>query len=150
MSRTTSLPSNRARLCAGLAPPWSGPANAVSLEPDEQEGKLFFPVSLDGHPLTAFLDTGAGGSAVQQSALDLGPALAHDPVRRVFGIGLQGTDLHRHRFGHLRINGVDYGAARVGVGALQTGKADMLLGEDFLRRHRVFIAFRAHKLFIGG
>ena len=112
-------------------------------------GEILFPVTLDGRRLMAQLDTGASRSTVRQDAVGLDDAaLANDPSGHGVGPGLLGVDMHSHAFHDLRIDDVDYGPVRIQVGRINSPNADLLLGEDFLRRHRVYIAFHAGKLII--
>ncbi len=139
----------RAQQCADVAPPWGAAGAAASLRPNDINGKLVFPVTLDGRPLTAFLDTGANITSVRRDAVDLDAStLARDPSGHAVGINFQAVSARIHEFGHLEVAGVDYGGARAAVADFRLGDYDMLLGDDFLRHHRVFIASHAHKLFI--
>ena len=139
----------RPQNCADVSPPWNSHTQPISLRPDLNGGKLIFSATFDGRELSGVLDTGAGGNVVQQAALGLDPAiLAKDRRVRGMGIALQPFEARLHRFDHLVIDGVDEGPIEAGVGDTALSDYDFLLGEDFLRHHRVFIAFRAHKLFI--
>ncbi len=158
--------------CALVTPPWSrdvqtiGMPRALTGEATQAEdipkglqavarrqstytGEILFPVTLDGHVLTAELDSGAGGSIVRESALGFdGASLAAGQIGRVAGINMMGIAIHFRDFAHLRIGTTDYGPTTMAVGNMQIPGVDVLLGEDFLRRHRVYVAFHAGKLFI--
>ncbi len=158
--------------CAAVNPPWTGSAQQVDIPKvltgaatestdiakgfidtprlrSAYSGEILFPVTLDGHDLTAMLDSGASASAVRQDAVGLDDAaLSGDPARHMAGASLFSVTSHRHQFADLQIGGSDYGPIKLDVGAFQIHGADLLLGEDFLRRHRVYIAFHAGKLFV--
>ena len=155
--------------CGAPAAPWSGSSASVDIprvltgvatrsadvskgQIDETglqsayTGQILFPVTLDGRTLTARLDTGAARSAVRQDAVGLdGAALAADHGERLVGLNNASVRFRRHPFQHLVIDGIDEGPIEADVGPLPISGVDMLIGEDFLHRHRVYIAYHAGK-----
>ena len=158
--------------CGSPSPPWTGVASSIDIPkiltgPATQSadivkglqtsaglqsahnGEILFPVSLDGRTMTALLDTGASFSMVRQSASGLDDlALGSDPVGHATGINLLRVDTRRHAFKNLRIGETDYGPLVIDIEKYDLPGADILLGQDFLRRHRVYVAFHAGKLLI--
>ena len=133
--------------CAVPAAPWGGSSTPVDIRTGS--GDIRLSVVLDGRPLTAVLDTGAARTLVEPDAAGLDEAsLARDPAGRMRGANLTSVRIHRHRFEHLVIGGVDEGPITAGVGTMELPGVDMLLGEDFLHRHRIYVAFHADKLII--
>jgi len=49
--------------CTQPSIPWSGPTTVVSVK-FGGEGEIYIPVTIDGHAMTAFLDTGSGTSYI--------------------------------------------------------------------------------------
>ena len=120
-----------------------------SLYTPTHSGDILFTVTLDGHRLTARLDTGATHSVVRSDAVELSTAdTANDRKLTMVGAGGLSVEGVRHRFGTLRIGDTDVRAPLIDVGDVQLPDADMLLGEDFLSRNHVYVAFHAGKLFV--
>ncbi len=133
--------------CAIPAAPWGGSADSVDIR--TANGDIRFSVIVDGHPMTAMLDTGAAGTFIESGAAGLDEAsLAHDPSAQARGVNLMNVRARRHRFEHLVIGGVDEGPITAAVGTMEFPGVDMLLGENFLHHHRVYVAFHADKLLI--
>lgn len=55
--------------CQTVLPPWPGPAVSVPIQ-FMRSGRIVVPVSLDGHPFTALLDTGAAYSDIDSAAME--------------------------------------------------------------------------------
>ena len=122
---------------------------ASSLYAPTHTGDILFTVTLDGHQLTAKLDTGAARSVVRADAVGLTAAdVATDPKVTLMGMGRLSIQGVRHHFTTLRVGGTDVHAPAIDVGDIQLNDADMLLGEDFLRRNHVYVAFHAGELFV--
>ncbi len=110
-------------------------------------------LSLDGSAVSALVDTGwAAPSSVQQAALDrlgLHP-LSCGGVITMYGVGGLPAQGRLCRFETITIGGEVLPHPLLIV---QTGPAtdyDMVLGEDYLRRHEVFISNRYHAMYLGG
>lgn len=137
--------------CAPARPPWrirytTIPAN-LSID-----GRLFFPVALDGHRLFAFIDTGAQVSTIDTAAaagLGLSKAeIAGDPAARLRGISAAPVEAHVHRFSWLRIGGETVRGPVLVVTALNLPDADIVLGLDFLHGRRVWFSYQTHRIFL--
>lgn len=140
--------------CGGDFVPWTVPHVALPLHLSWDTGRPLLSVEVDGVTLTAMLDTGASTSVLDSAAaerLGMTPAiLAKEPSGR--GFGAAGVDFSRteHRFRELRIGPERFEDVVLTVLDRTLPEADMLLGEDFLARHRVWISYRTRQLILAG
>lgn len=137
------------RVCPDPTPPWpSVEVPGVDIKKD----RLLVPIRLDGAPGTAILDTGAQGSLV-------GPGLARrlgltaermsgDMPINARGVGPGMMHAWLHQFQLLQIGSIGIGQPRVPVMLDNVGVNDMLIGEDVLQGHRVWLSFRPAEVFI--
>ncbi len=150
------LPDNKLVLydpdrCAMPLPGWSGPMTELPLS-ITWSGRPKLTVKLDGHDIDALLDSGATQSVIDLPAAEkLG--LSWDTLKTEKGsegFGAAGVNLQRvpHTFEILDIGGETIPAPRLEVLDRSLREADMLLGLDWMRTHRVFISYRRHRLFI--
>ncbi len=138
--------------CRADRPPWSGAVLSEALEPlssGEYSPLVRFVLTVNGHELTAVLDTGAP-SAIRGDAADaLGPGDLTGPTLKVTGGGLLTSKSKLRRFDPVVFAGQDIGPLRMLVlPDLNDEANDILLGENFLIRHRVFVSYRQHRIFI--
>lgn len=107
-------------------------------------------MQLDGQNVAALVDSGASRSALgKQAAAGIGidpAALARD--QSGMSTGVDGTVLssHQHRFADMRIGTVHYPAPSIAVAPLRLSIADMLLGADWLRGNRVWLAYGTRRV----
>ncbi len=138
--------------CAGRFLPWTQPYAAVTAETPMTHA-LIVPIVLDGHHLTALLDTGASASMVTlPGMIRLGltqESLAGDPGATVHGIGRQTPEMHRHRFASLQIGGVAQPDPSLWIAPVRvTPIVDALLGADWVvAQRRVWISFATSQVF---
>lgn len=129
--------------------PWPRPAASVHFQPYGR-GLPLVPVTLDGTPMTALLDSGAARSVLTQAAaqrLGLTAAqLAHDREARGTGVDGNVQSLAMHTFGELMVGGTKVANPVLAVTALHLATADMLLGDDWLRRNRIWIDYASHRI----
>ncbi len=110
-------------------------------------------VFLDGRALTALIDSGAAGiSSVQQSAVD---RLGLRPLScgaRVTSYGIGGLPAHGRlcRFDSMTIGGEVLAQPVLNVQDSGATNHDILLGEDYLHSHEVFISNRYHAIYLSG
>lgn len=160
--------------CDGKVVYWPAPNVAVVPVHVNSAGHIFVPVTLDGHKLTAQLDTGAS-----VSVLDLAVA------QNEFGVKLGSSDtpeagalpgdvakIYSHRFKTLELEGIGIanlrldlvpdrmsgkqtdpgdslkGGSRLPAKDTEYGLGDMLLGMDVLRHLHVYIAYKEEKLYL--
>jgi len=137
--------------CQGKLPDWQGPVVQVPVEVT-WSGRLLLTVKVDGHDLHAMLDSGATGSVLDLPAAEkLGVSremLAHEQGGEGFGAAGVSFQHVLHTFHSLEIGGERYESPKISVLDRDLREADMLLGLDWLRAHRVWISYRHHRLLI--
>lgn len=145
------------RNCPAGRPDWTTNAQTLIGAP---QGRSVLPnivrVELDKTPLVALIDSGAAASMVDRNwALRSGTtAQALDAHRKFQGSGATETKyaVVSHRFDSLTVGDEEIAAPLIAVtttaNASLSGSFGMVLGEDYLRRHRVWIAYEDYKVFI--
>ncbi|HEX3575677.1 MAG TPA: retroviral-like aspartic protease family protein [Rhodopila sp.] len=151
------VPSRRLTLyqptgCSGRFLPWSTHYAAIPITLPAEEA-IVVPVTLDGRPLRALLDTGASSgllAAPGMYKLGLDQArMAADPTGQISGLGPRVVTVHRHRFGSLTVGNEIIRAPFIWVEPVRlTPIVDMLLGADWLAARRVWISFATGQLFV--
>ncbi|MBV9812550.1 MAG: aspartyl protease family protein [Acetobacteraceae bacterium] len=142
-----------ATVCLGAADlPWAGPRAAIRATRVFRD-VLLVPVSVDGRPLWAMIDSGSAISVVTASGMvKLGldeAAVASDPTRAARGIGSGGVTLRQHRFDRFQVGPIVAQNNSLWVGPIRLpGKLDMLLGADWLRGRKVWLSFATDTVFI--
>lgn len=135
--------------CAGAFLPWSQPYRGATAIPGYRDA-LVFASSLDTRLLRTIVDTGAGASLLTASgAVRSGfPTVAHDPYARLSGVGPRRVVARLHRFTILSVAGVTSAAPSLLVtDLLLTPLVDLVLGDDWLRTHRVWLSFATRRVF---
>ncbi len=156
------LPHRRIRLlaprnCPAGGPPWPGPAAAPPpVRSAQLLRNLVFEVRLDGHPVPAIIDSGAGAVVVSLAAarrVGVTAAVLRS-ARTIYVQGGNKSDVAArfHRFRQLAIGGLVFNRPMLPVmafGGTAPGIAPgVLVGETLLRHHRVFISYAARRVFI--
>jgi predicted aspartyl protease len=133
--------------CDGDYLPWQGKRTSVIAQIYHQ-GLVLLPVEVDGQRLTAMLDSGANNTMLTETAaarIGVEPAtLTRGATGHATGVDGAVTTTHRHRFDRLRIGDIAYANPSISIGAFRFTGADMLLGADWLRTHRVWISYASH------
>ena len=140
----------RARPCTDSRPPWDFPYASVT-GIGMWRDRLTVPITVNGADGTVVLDTGAqrsvigrdlaGRAGVTQAMLD------KDQSVTVIGASRNNAQVRLHRFDTIRIgSGVAHGAV-LQVAPGSSALRDGLLGEDFLRRRRIWISDASQQLF---
>ena len=128
--------------------PWPG---AVPVPLIREGARLLVPVTLDGHPLRALVDSGARANTLDTAAAErLGVSaatLAGDPGGEAAGVDLHPLAYHWHQFRALEIGGVVLHRPVLTVSRLQ--EQTLLLGADFLASRRVWLSTATARMFIG-
>lgn len=137
------------RICPDPAPPWpSVEVPGVNIRKD----RLLLPITLDGAPGTAILDTGAQGSLVGPDlAGRLGltaERMSGDRPINAQGVGPRSMHGWLHQFQLLQIGSVAIAQPTVPVLLDNVGVGDMLIGEDVLQGHRIWLSFKPAEVFI--
>jgi predicted aspartyl protease len=135
------IPNARLVLRGAVAPAQT--AGAVLLQPLRRD-LLLAPVQLDGHALTALLDTGAAASLINARGLyrlGLLPARqVHDSLVPMQALGGESM-VRRHRFGELRIGAVTVPEPTILTQAVPEPAYDLVLGLDVLGRQRLVLSY---------
>jgi predicted aspartyl protease len=139
--------------CLAEQPAWPPPFTALAANLS-LHNHLFFPVTLDGHRLYAFIDTGAQRSVIDRdAALKIGVTaaqLAEAPSNTLRGAAAGTVAAQLHRFGELRIGDIDIQDPLLSVTPLGLVDADIILGEDFIEAHRIWLSYATPQVFIKG
>ena len=137
--------------CPTAAPDWRGPYAALETGFSRGE-RLFFPVRLDGHSLTALIDTGSQRTALSTEAAGaLGlteSLLEQDRLVTTHGIAAGPLPARVHRFRTLQVGTAVIANPDTLVIDLKPGDADMILGIDFLRSRRLWSSYGARRVFL--
>jgi predicted aspartyl protease len=150
------LPDHRVRLwrapgCGAADLPWQGPRATVPIEVTGGK-RLRVPVTIDGKPVDALLDSGASVSLVQGDAAQaLGVThamLAADPAVTAHGVDGGTVRLFMHRFATLDVGAQRFTAPRIGIDENRLQSTEMLLGLDYLRRQKVWVSYRTGQMFV--
>ncbi|HYZ64859.1 MAG TPA: retroviral-like aspartic protease family protein [Acetobacteraceae bacterium] len=137
--------------CETLRPPWPGPYTTI--QTTRGLGRHpFFPIQVDGHALSAVLDSGATRSFVAAQAaarVGVGPAaLARDPSSKTRGAGGEEVAVSLHRFRQFTVAG-DALAGPVLVASIALPRdVDAILGLDYLAARRVYLSYGSRRIFI--
>jgi predicted aspartyl protease len=150
------LPNNRITLyskqtCPDAAPAWTEPY--VTIAAGRSKGDhLFFPVWLDGHKISAFVDTGSQSTVLSTSAaLALGVTpglLAQDRAAVLRGAAAEQVSARVHRFARLEIGAEPIRNPEIMVADLRLSDADLVLGIDLLRPQRIWLSYGSQKIFL--
>ena len=157
--------------CPGGVLYWAAPAVAV-LPISVRQGHMTVPVTLDGHEVTAIIDTGAGSTTLRmdiaQRSFDLAMATKDTPEAGILN-GDEGLKTYTHIFKTLTFGDITVtnphvsiipdAVNRNGDSAEQTGnrarlvKDDivgppMLIGMNVLRQLHIYMAFGERKMYI--
>ena len=138
--------------CSGRFLPWTGPYDSIPITMPT-ESAIEIPVVLDGTPLRALLDTGAGTSLIGAPGifrlrLDL-VSLQRDPGDQVGGLGSHTVIMRRHTFRSLQIGRRTIDQPVLWVAPVQLRPiVDMLIGADWLATRRVWISYTSRQLFV--
>jgi predicted aspartyl protease len=136
--------------CDGFIP-WDGAGAAVPVRFNPQ-GLAFLPLTVDGRPVRALLDSGARVSLMtRRIAASLGVTQAMldaDPVRGGVGVGLASIALRQHRFARVTVGPITLRDMPVNVADMQLPGVDMLLGADWLASRHIWLSYADSTLFI--
>ena len=137
--------------CPTAAPNWAVSYGALSsgLSP---VGRFFFPVQLDGHRLTATIDTGSQLTVLAtDSARALGvteAALLHDRSMTMQGVAGDPLPARIHRFANLELGNLALRNPEIVVADAKLREADLVLGVDLLSSRRLWLSYGSRRIFI--
>jgi hypothetical protein len=134
--------------CSPTRPPWEAAQSwPITISARQQ---ITFPAILNGHPLTALLDTGAfRGTVSRAAALKVGATAAE--LQRDFArntSGPLGYRFSRQHFNDLSFGGKSYPNTFLDVVDFNEDGIDMLIGIDYLLQRRVFISYATGMIFV--
>ena len=136
--------------CPTAVPDWSVPYTAISTGLSRGE-RLFFPVQLDGHQFTAFVDTGSQVTVLSTNTTGtLGLTeglLSRDRSVIVRGAAAEQVASRVHRFAKLEVGTVVVPNPEIIVTDVKLSDADMVLGIDFLRSRRLWLSYGSRRIF---
>ncbi len=137
--------------CHAIRPPWAGQYQTLPASISRRR-QLLITVALDGHSVTALFDTGSQGELVSLDAAEgvgLSEAqLAGDPGGTATSGDLHAFRVRRHKFESLAIGTEMFCHPLISVAEFDQDRIDMLVGADYMRRHRFFLSFATSALFI--
>jgi predicted aspartyl protease len=161
--------------CTGKVVYW--PNNQIAVVPMQinSSGHIVVPVDIDGHRLTALLDTGANVSVLNLEAAEgtfgIKPGAPDTPAVGELG-NASGMQIYSHRFKSLSLEGVAVinpdmtvipdllrtklrnphqsleGDTRIPNPNDETGMSDVILGTDILHHLHIYIAYKERNLYI--
>jgi predicted aspartyl protease len=149
--RRQSLALYQRQACPAAMPNWAGPYSSIStgLSPG---GRFFFPVQLDGHRLTATIDTGSQLTVLTTAAAHaIGvtqAALSRDRSSTMQGIAGDPLSSRIHRFDKLELGNVVVANPQIVVADLSLREADLVLGVDLLISRRLWLSYGSRRIFI--
>lgn len=151
-SRITMTPTTSCTRAPAVAP-----ASATAPRPIRYRravtGSPEFPVTIDGIRVEAILDSGSTRTVMPRSLFDKSglAARASGPIATIGTLSAGGrlVPLRFYQLGDARIGGIAWSQPVIGVGG-DTGRIGdfLIVGNDFLRYHRVVIHRRSHTLVI--
>lgn len=144
------------RNCPQVRPDWT--ATADTLPPSTLHRAIAataVSVDVDGHPGNAIIDSGASAVVIDRSfAASLGATeaiLNADPHGQTLGLGTRTAAAVLHRFSTLKVGSQTYARPQLLVTELPTTNlvhyVQLLLGEPYLRTHRVWISYRGYQVY---
>ena len=158
--------------CEGKVVYWKATTIAVVPIRISKAGHIVLPITLDGHRLTALLDTGTDGTYVTRSSAEgeLGLKMAYPDVTEAGTLpDRPNAKIYQHVFKSLSLEGVSVSSPTVGIipdltrflfaapppigSRIQAApdpdaEATVILGMNVLRHLHVYVAYKEQKLYI--
>lgn len=158
-----NLPNRRVTLntpsdCAAPPPGWSVPATEVALRHPSGAagdgripGLLQLTMRVDGHPVTAMLDTGAGISLIAPDAAAAleGSGAGAGVAVMLAGVGADTPSGHLHRFGSITVAGDTVPQWPMVIAPVPEWAGNMILGAGFMRLHRAWLPAGGSSIWFG-
>ena len=157
------LPNRRVTLntpsgCDGPPRGWSAPASEVALRhppgaggDGRIPGLLQLAMEIDGHPVTAMLDTGAGISLIAPNAAASleGSGAGRGTAVMLAGVGSDTPTGRLHRFGSITVGGDTLAQWPMVVGPVPEWAGNVILGAGFMRLHRAWLPADGSSIWFG-
>jgi hypothetical protein len=142
----------KAGYCSTIEP-WSGPADTVHFDLARGNTAIAFPMRINGHAVTAVLDTGATNTVLSPDTFARitrhGPRVHPLGTHFTTGIGAHRAKVTAYRLQSLSVAGVQLTHPVVTVlhhAVLPFGL--VILGENFIRRHELFVDHQTNTLYV--
>ena len=140
------------RLCpTTVLPPWNFSYSTIDASQSANR-RFLIPVDLNGHRLTALLDTGSARTVVTKDAaqsLGISDAmLQQGPHVTMVGTGPEKPTGYLYRFQDITFGDQTYTAPILVVADRVEAGVDMIVGEDFLAGHRLWLSYARKRVFI--
>ena len=136
--------------CTPISPPWQGAYQIVPAR--VQDRRFLIPVKLNGHPVSAELDTGSRGETVSRATANrigiTDAELDDDPSSTPVSAGMHKYTAHRHRFQTFEVARETFHNLSFEVASFGQLGIDMLIGADYMHGRRLFISYASATLFI--
>ncbi|MCH4090019.1 retropepsin-like aspartic protease [Acetobacter sp.] len=146
-----NAPGRRTDLCS-VEPPSVPGVEWQNLEAEERGHRIVLHVQLDGHELTALLDSGARSRILSRRAAEaMGlteEQLATDPGGTTAGVDGKESVYRWHKFHSLTIGEETERNPVLTVSPVSEQSVDMLLGSDWFAAHHVWIFYRQGRIFV--
>ncbi|MFT8806390.1 MAG: aspartyl protease family protein [Acetobacter aceti] len=146
-----NAPGRKTDACSVEPPPLPGVA-WQSLDAEERGHRMVLRVRLDGHDLTALLDSGARSRILSRRAAEaMGlteEQLATDPGGTTAGVDGKESVYRWHKFHSLTIGQETEYNPVLTVSAVSEQSVDMLLGSDWFATRHVWIFYRHGRIFV--
>jgi clan AA aspartic protease (TIGR02281 family) len=139
----------RPSACHGRPADWGAHYITNEVQHSEKSGRILLRAVLNGHPLTALLDTGAVNTVVARRAVEAtGIVPANDNAG--FSLDANGirTPVHTARFDTVQIGSELFRNVPMPVSNNGFGEADMLVGLDYLQRRVIWLPADGGRIFI--
>lgn len=145
-----NAPGRKTDACS-VEPPSLPGVQWQSLEAEERGHRIVLHVELDGHKLTALLDSGARSRILSRRAAEaMGlteEQLATDPGGTTAGVDGKESVYRWHKFHSLTIGQETEHNPVLTVSPVSEQSVDMLLGSDWFAAHHVWIFYRQGRIF---
>ena len=130
---------------------WAKPGQVHHIELDpftREHNRIFGPVSINGATFRALFDTGASDTGLtRQTAETAGVHPGSEGVTedgQVRGVGPEALKNWKATFTEFAIGGETVAHPVFGFSDKTNASADLIVGADFFKRHRVYVAKRQH------
>jgi tetratricopeptide (TPR) repeat protein len=118
---------------------------------DRRRSRVTVPVVLDGHEITALIDTGATetyfSAAAAEELFGLSASSPGAQPLRVVPYGSEPWPVYRYQFGSLNLGSIPFDHPWLVVTPISNGGPDMIIGMHQLHALHLYFAYRAGKLY---
>jgi predicted aspartyl protease len=141
------------RPCGDALPGWTRiDAKAPIVRVPHLARLLAVPVTLDNQPASAMIDSGAETTVLGAAAIASGAAssaVADEVPLELSGVGPNAITGHLHLIDRLDVGGQSLTDVEVKVAPLPFSQPEMVLGDDYLDTHKVWISNATGQVYFG-